>query len=381
MRNSASRLMVVLLAGTLILQQGGTGRTYAGPPIGVTGDRYPRWSPTGERIAFVSDRDAKPEIYIINADGKDVRRLTTSPPGVSSSSPAWSPDGRRIAYVSGVSLDSRVFVMNADGSDQRLLVSGRSWRPAWSPDGRKIAFESEPIGSSGASVITAEGGQQVNIASGVTMGRDIVETPSWSPDGKRLAFATWETEIAPTPGDESSGTFPVTINGRGTLPVTIYLIHKMRFYVIDADGRHPRTLTTVIPSGPVAIYSGPEWSPDGSRIAFVSVERGFPQIHAINPDGNGRVRLTSQGSNFDPVWSPDGRRIAFVSDREGKRHVFVMNADGSGQLSVTGSGGGDGPTWSPDGQRIAYASKRGELWRLYSVNADGTGETQLTEGW
>src|SRR2546429_6262883 len=189
MRNSVSRLMVVLLAGTLILQQGGTGRTYAGPPIGVTGDRYPRWSPTGERIAFVSDRDAKPEIYIINADGKDVRRLTTSPPGVSSSSPAWSPDGRRIAYVSGVSLDSRVFVMNADGSDQRLLVSGRSWRPAWSPDGRKIAFISEE--TSGVSAIAAEGGQQVNISSGALTGRDaLVDAASWSPDGKRLAFAT-----------------------------------------------------------------------------------------------------------------------------------------------------------------------------------------------
>src|SRR5437660_11237850 len=154
MRNSVSRLMVVLLAGTLILQQGGTGRTYAGPPIGVTGDRYPRWSPTSERIAFVSDRDAKPEIYIIDADGKNVRRLTTSPPGVSSTAPAWSPDGRLIAFVFGLASDTHIFVMNADGTGQRLLVSGRSSGPAWSPDGRKIAFLSDE--TSGVSVIAPE---------------------------------------------------------------------------------------------------------------------------------------------------------------------------------------------------------------------------------
>ena len=171
----------------------------AGPPIGVTGDRYPRWSPTGERIAFVSDRDAKPEIYTVSADGKDLRRLTTSPPGLSSSSPAWSPDGRFIAFDFGLYVDSRVFVMNADGSGQRLLVPGRSSGPAWSPDGRKIAFLSEE--TSGVSVIAAEGGQQVNISPGALTGRDaLVDAASWSPDGKRLAFATWESNGFHDPG-------------------------------------------------------------------------------------------------------------------------------------------------------------------------------------
>jgi len=365
-----------LLAGSLIVQPGGAGQAQAGPPIGVTGDRYPRWSPTGERIAFVSDRDAKPEIYIIDADGKGVRRLTTSPPGVSSSSPAWSPDGRLIAFVFGLASDTHIFVMNVDGTDQRLLVSGRSSGPAWSPDGRKIAFLSDE--TSGVSVIAPEGGQQVNISSGALTGRDaLVDAASWSPDGKRLAFATWETKVSTTPADEGSATYSLTYKG-----VNLYFLNSRRFHIVDADGRHPRTLAnTVVTHGSSALSYGPAWSPDGIRVAFVSALRGSPQIHTIKPNGSDRVQLTSQGSNYDPVWSPDGRRIAFVSDREGERHLFVMNADGSGELSVTGSGEWDGPTWSPDGRRIAYASKRGELWRLYSVNADGTGETQLTEGW
>ena len=266
--------------------------------------------------------------------------------------------------------------MNADGSGQRLLVPGRSSGPAWSPDGRKIAFLSDE--TSGVSVIAAEGGQQVNISSGALTGRDaLVDAASWSPDGKRLAFATLETKVSTTPADEGSATYSYTYNG-----VNLYFFNSRRFHIVDADGRHPRTLAnTVVTRGSTALSYGPAWSPDGIRIAFVSAERGFPQIHTMKPDGSDRVQLTSQGSNYDPVWSPDGRRIAFISDREGERHVFAMNADGSGELSVTGSGEWDGPTWSPDGRRIAYASKRGELWRLYSVNADGTGETQLTEGW
>jgi len=150
---------------------------------------------------------------------------------------------------------------------------------------------------------------------------------------------------------------------------------------------------TVVTRGSTVLSYGPAWSPDGIRIAFVSAERGFPQIHTMKPDGSGRVQLTFQGSNSDPVWSPDGRRITFVSDRQGERQVFVMNADGSGQFRLTRSGEGRWPTWSPDGQRIVYAWKPpvkpgmlaveregADVWRLFSVNVDGTGEAQLTGG-
>jgi Tol biopolymer transport system component len=365
MKNAVLRLTAIaLLAVSLVLEQSGAGRAQEGPESRDLGDTSPVWSPTGELIAFVSTRDLKPEIYVMKADGTAQRRLTTSPPGIGSSMPAWSPDGRFIAFVTGALGASQISIMNADGSTPRGLVSDRgNTKPAWSPDGRKIAFISNRTGKDELYVIPAEGGQLVRIPS---------ETPgvfgfTWSPDGRRLAFAASNFEIMTDP--------------------TVKIRAESRLSVADADGRNRSTLATAVgdtdPKKIIAALvsvSDPTWSPDGRRIAFDSFQGELTQIHVINPDGSGRVPLTSQGANYGAAWAPGGDRIAFLSHRGGQWQVFVMNADGSGQLRLTGSGEDRHPTWSPDGRRIVYASKRGELWQLYSVNTDGTGETRLTEG-
>jgi Tol biopolymer transport system component len=101
-------------------------------------------------------------------------------------------------------------------------------------------------------------------------------------------------------------------------------------------------------------------------------------------DGSGQTRLTDDPA-FDgfPNWSPDGTKIAFVSDRD-SGGIFVMNADdGSGQTRLTENG--VEPSWSPDGERIAFVSNRdstedGENNAIYIMNADdGSGQTRLTE--
>lgn len=343
--------VVCLLAGTLILQPGGTGWAQ-GPESSHLGDTAPVWSAKGGLIAFVSTRHLKPEIYIMNADGSAPSRLTMSPPGTGSSAPEWSPDGTRIVFVTGSRGGSTISVMNADGSEQRLLTSGGFNRtPAWSPDGRKIAFVSNRTGSERVYVIATQGGEPMMLTA---------EWPqllgfSWSPDGKRLVFAAKKSEAIPAP-------FPLPYTFRDQSVID----------VIDSSGINQRTLVR----DTAWEDSEPAWSPDGRRIAFLSAGT----IYAMNPDGSGRVQLTSEGVYSGPVWSPDGRRIASVSSRDGKSQIFVMNADGSGQLQVTVSGEGNWPSWSPDGRRIVYASKRGELWQLYSVDGDGTGETQLTQG-
>jgi len=149
-------------------------------------------------------------------------------------------------------------------------------------------------------------------------------------------------------------------------------------YVIDASGANQRRLTT---NGG---ESEPAWSPDGTKIAFTSRRTGNNDIHVMSADGTNVVRITSDNANdAAPAWSPDGSRIAFQSERGGSAGIWVMNADGSAPTRVTSNAWGDyQPTWSPDGNRIAFAGSVTPYSRGISVvNADGSGRTLLTSSY
>ena len=117
----------------------------------------------------------------------------------------------------------------------------------------------------------------------------------------------------------------------------------------------------------------PSWSPDGTRIAFVS-DRTDPHgdVFVMNADGTGITQLTS-GPEYDssPQWSPDGSRIAFTSSRGGAQSVFVMHADGSDLHPLVASQGEIRFAWSPDGKEIAFA-RGGGSGCLYVMRSDGS---------
>lgn len=122
-------------------------------------------------------------------------------------------------------------------------------------------------------------------------------------------------------------------------------------------------------------------SPDGQRIAFVSVrDRNF-EIYVMNSDGTGQVNLTNHPDNDTfPAWSPDGQQITFDSSRDGNSEIYIMNADGTGQTRLTNHPADDlFPSWSPDGQRIAFSSDRDGNLEIYIINTDGTGLIRLTD--
>jgi dipeptidyl aminopeptidase/acylaminoacyl peptidase len=147
-------------------------------------------------------------------------------------------------------------------------------------------------------------------------------------------------------------------------------------YLHDSGGIPLRVLT----NHPGFDYQ-PRWSPDGRRIAYVSVRENRQVIFTMRADGSELTQLTADGvQNSEPSWSPDSRQIVFRSERDGNPNIHVMNADGSDQRALTTDPRAEaGPAWSPDGTRILFsavvASGRSDL---FVMNADGSGQRQMT---
>ena len=161
----------------------------------ATDNHTPRWSPDGQRLVFNSDRDGDFKIYVMNADGSGVTRLTDSVGR--DSQPRWSPDGQRIVFESDrddpdPNDDERIFniyVMNADGSEVTRLTDNPAWdfKPRWSPDGQRIAFGSyRDDGDSDIYVMNADGSGEARLTD--SPAHDF--GPKWSPDGQRIVFTS-----------------------------------------------------------------------------------------------------------------------------------------------------------------------------------------------
>src|SRR6266849_3791980 len=154
---------------------------------------------------------------------------------------------------------------------------------------------------------------------------------------------------------------------------TTQAVH-FHLYVMNSDGSNVTQLTFE----DSADSYHPDWSPDGSKIAFGSTRDSNPEIYVMDPNGSNIVRLTNDSAqDAQPAWSPDGTKIAFQSDRETDFAVWVMNADGSNPIRLTDPSTPAGaPSWSPDRTRIAY-EQGGDLWVM---NADGTRKIRITSG-
>ena len=270
-------------------------------------------SPPG-RMAFVSDRDGNWNIYVMNADGSGVTRLTND--HAADLAPSWSPDGQRIAFVSDRDGNSGIYVMNADGSGVTRLTNEHAadLAPSWSPDGQQIAFVSDRDKGQELYVMNADG-------SGVSRRTKLegaVHSPSWSPDGQRIAFG-------------------YTLYGR-----------HWSIRVIDVDGPNITNL-----SEGETIDRFPSWSPDGQQIAFGSIRDGNWNMYVMNADGSGVTRLTDSKEGRHsvyarPSWSPDGRYISFQSNKDwGDWNIYIMRHDGIGVTRLTDDlGNGGNPDWT-----------------------------------
>jgi TolB protein len=261
------------------------------------------------RIAFVSDKTGKKELYVMDYDGQNLKKLTAD--RAICMSPAWSPDGRILAYVSYRDKNPDLFGLDMETGRRWKISSseGLNISPAWSPNGKRLAMAMSRDGGAEIYTISMEGNDVERLTYGIA---DNV-SPSWSPNGREIVFTS----------------------GRGGSP---------QLYIMGVDGSDPRRIT----------YEGsynasPHWSPRGDRIVFASQVKGLFKIATVNPDGSDlRILTDGPGNDENPMWSPTGRQIVFSSTRKGKTGIFIMNADGTELERITPNDANyASPAWSP----------------------------------
>ena len=145
----------------------------------------PIYSPDGSKIAFTSNRDGNPEIYVMNVDGTNVRRMTNNP--AIDVTPTWSPTGNQLAWVSDRTGTPHIYIMNADGTGQRLLISEYVDRPTWSSGQfNEIAYAARTGPGYDIKLYSFAKGESTKLTDGIGSN----ESPAFSPNGRHIAFTS-----------------------------------------------------------------------------------------------------------------------------------------------------------------------------------------------
>ena len=150
---------------------------------------------------------------------------------------------------------------------------------------------------------------------------------------------------------------------------------RYELQIADADGYNPQS--ALVSREPII---SPAWSPDGTRLAYVSFEARKPVIYVHRINTGQRVPVANfKGSNSAPAWSPDGRQLAITLTRDGNSQVYLINADGSSARRFTHSDGIDTePEFAPDGQSIYFTSDRGGGPQIYRMPIGGGDAQRIT---
>lgn len=307
-RRATSGLVLVVAMAVLLMSSLPAGSTEVTRLTNIN-NSYPYPSPDGDRVVFESDRSGVAQIYIMNADGSELRVLTDDPLGAET--PVFSPDGKHILFAAYVAEGNNdVFIMAADGSERRRITEGPGYdgHPHFSANGKRIVFNSDRTTPDRVASwserwheifsVALDGGdlrQHTRCQSVCTFG-------SLSPDGKKVLYRR-------------------TIEGPSFSWFLTPIQRNSEVFIADADGTNAVNL-----SNNAAFDGWPRFSPDGGWIVFASNRAGpagVGQLYLIKPDGSGLRRVTDgPWSYVQPAWSADGLSLFAKQGEETRDHEF-----------------------------------------------------------
>lgn len=298
------------------------------------------WSPDGKLFAYSDhpSRGQNASIFLLSLDSREIRKLTSPTPSSSDFNPEISPDGQTLAFVRASQATSIYTIAISGGKEQLLFSNNRSKQGlAWTPDGRALVFTN----GNGLWKIPLRGGQPERLQ----VGQDGVEA---SIRGSRLAYV-------------------------------------QRFSVLNIWKRHLHSSGSaespdkLLPS--TRMQSGPQFSPDGTRIAFESTRSGAYEIWVCQSDGTGLIQVTNFGPSEagTPRWSPDGQQIVFDGFPDESADVYVVDSQGGAPRKLTKESSNENvPSWSGDGRWIYFASDRTGGWEVWKMPFTGGSAVQVT---
>jgi TolB protein len=309
-------------------------------------------------ILFISRRIPNSpdwQMFLMNADGTNQIAVTNNV--VRCSPPILSNSGTRIAFTTYENFYYNLYIIDIDGQNQKFLSKGKQFcgSPAWSPDDSRIAFvknDNTVGGNNEIYSIKADGSNEIRLTN-----QNDNFSPQYFPDNNSIIFAS----------SNNSG---------------------IGIYKMNIDGSDRQLLTPQNLS-----FVDPKISPDGRKISITSNDWNGSQIFVMNADGSNLKQLTSTVSssyfdtgyprdgNCNPVWSPNSSRLAYVSYENGSPDIFIINSTGTGNKRLTDAPMRDeNPCWTKDGNYILFSSNRN--WNVssevYIMRTEGQLQTPLT---
>jgi eukaryotic-like serine/threonine-protein kinase len=362
-------------------------------------DSSPTVSSNGQLVAFRSDRDGTPRIWLKQLKGGNEVAVTTGPDDL----PRFSPDGSLLLFIRNEGTSASLFRVPVLGGEERKIIE--DVRSAdWSPDGNKIAFirwkAAQGNPDSQFFVVSPDGSNLQQLAE---IKERQLQSVRWSPDGHYLvatviiqgnygsrdAIALIDVQNKKTRWILSSYSWPTSAVWTGTKnqiayfsPETGVALFQLRgdstLYLHDVETGERKPVFWAQSAGEIMDIAGK------GRIVMhsASLRENLREITLNGKKDSGTSSWLTRGNscNRQPVYSPDGKHILFSSNMAANLDLWEVSTESRALRRITEDSAGDwDPNYSPDGKHILWSSNRNGHFEIWIANEDGSGARQVTK--